>query len=390
MKVLMILDREFPPDLRVENEIEALTKQGIEVHLACFTRKNLPSREVRDKLIIHRQPISDLTYKSSVAALTFPRYFRFWRHFLQKLVYNDRFDIIHVHDLPLVAVGVELKKNLHIPLIADLHENWPAYLRMAQHTRTVTGRVLSPNKMWIRYEKSILQDTDHIIVVVDEAKQRLSSIGLDPEKITIVSNTLNIAHAHIPVHTEEHKIPVLFYAGGINYHRGLQTVIKAMAKTRQKKYKLLALGEGRYKNNLIDLARSLGLQDFVNFPGWVPYQEMLQQMNKSDYALIPHIKSDHTDSTIPHKLFQYMYAGIPVIASNCIPIERIVKETRAGIIFPSEDSERLAEILDSLNEEQKEEMGKNGRYWVEEKYNWQHDAEDLVKVYKTLTDKSRT
>lgn len=386
----MILDREFPPDLRVENEIEALTGEGIEVHLACFTRKRLPSREIRGKLIIHRQPVSGLTYKSSVAALTFPRYFGFWRHFLQTLVHTNNFNIIHVHDLPLVKVGVGLKKNLGIPLIADLHENWPAYLRMAQHTRTVTGRILSPNKMWVRYEKDILQDTDHIIVVVDEAKQRLSSMGLDPEKITIVSNTLNIAHAHFPEHTEEHKTPVLFYAGGINFHRGLQTVIKAMAKTGQKRYKLLALGEGRYKNNLIDLATSLGLEDFVDFPGWVPYQKMLQRMNNSEYALIPHIKSDHTDSTIPHKLFQYMYAGIPVIASNCIPIERIIKETGAGIIFPSEDSERLAEILDSLNGEKKEEMGKNGRYWVKEKYNWQHDAENLVKVYKKLIDKSKT
>ncbi len=382
----MILDREFPPDLRVENEIETLTKKGIEVHLACFTRRNLPLQEVRDNLIIHRQPISDITYKSSVAALTFPRYFRFWRHFLQKLAQHYNFDIIHVHDLPLVKVGVDLKQYLHKPLIADLHENWPAYLRMAQHTRTFPGKLLSPNIRWIHYEKDILRSVDHIIVVVDEARQRLSSIGFDPEKITVVSNTLNIAHALIPKHTEDHKNPVLFYAGGINYHRGLQTVIKAMAKTKREKYKLLALGEGRYKNDLIDLAASLGLQDFVDFPGWVPYQETLQHMSKSDYALIPHIKSDHTDSTIPHKLFQYMYAGVPVIASNCIPIERIIKETQSGVIFPSEDDDRLAEILDTLDPDQRKTWGINGRQWVKKKYNWAYDSKNLIKIYEKLTN----
>ena len=382
MKILMLLDREFPPDLRVENEIEALTTEGHHVFLACYTRKNFPLTEQEGNFTILRHPISKFIYKSSVAALTFPYYFRFWEKFLQDIFRKYSFDAIHIHDLPLLKVGLKFKNEYGIPLTADLHENWPAYLRIATHTQSLAGKILSPNKKWVSYEKQMLKHADHIVVVVNEARDRLSSLGLDSKKIKVVSNTLNLSHADMPPETGRNPVPLLFYAGGINYHRGLQTVIRAMAMTERSKFNLVILGEGSYKADLIKLAQSLKLEDQVSFPGWKPYQEMLNWMGRADYALIPHLKSDHTDSTIPHKLFQYMYAKLPVIASNCIPIERIVKETQSGIIFPSNDHLKLAEILETLTTEQANIMGENGRHWVEKKYNWEKDAENLVKIYK--------
>ena len=137
MKILMVLDHEFPPDIRVENEIEALSDNGHEIHLACYTRQNRPQFEKKDKLIIHRKRISAFLYKSSVAALTFPFYFLFWKNFLLEILAKEKFDAIHVHDLPLVNVGITMKKKFFIPVTADLHENWPAYLRVARHTKTL-------------------------------------------------------------------------------------------------------------------------------------------------------------------------------------------------------------------------------------------------------------
>lgn len=377
----MVLDNEFPPDLRVENEIEALAEAGHEVSIACLTHEGRPSLEKQKQVTIFRRPIGKIRYKSSVAALTFPMYFNFWRRFLNDLFKKHSFDIIHIHDLPLVRVGIEMKEKYNIPVVADLHENWPAYLRMSHHTRTLAGRILSPNKLWVQYEKSILRKTDHIIVVVEEAKERLISLGLDPDRITVVSNTINLSHTPVPERTEKSDIPLLFYAGAIHYHRGLQTVIEALARMDRTKYRLLALGEGRYRKHLINLAEKLGVQEYVDFPGWVPYQKVLKEMSRADYALIPHIKSDHTDSTIPHKLFQYMYAGIPVIASNCVPLERIINETKTGIIFPSEDAGRLADILESLDDTRGKEWGENGKLWVTKKYNWQYDAKRLISIY---------
>jgi glycosyltransferase involved in cell wall biosynthesis len=386
MKILMILDREFPFDLRVENEIEALQYKGHEIHLACFTRKNRRSVEKTGDLTIHRAPISDFIYKSSVGALTFSFYFNFWRKFLYQILKREKFDVIHVHDLPLVRVGIELKNKYNIPLVADLHENWPAYLRISQHTQSIMGKILSPNKKWISYEREILQNVDRIIVVVKEAMNRLVKLNLNEEKIYIVSNTFNIKHFKIKIPRRSSGEIVLFYAGGITYHRGIQTVIKALSLTKHSvpNIRFWILGEGSYQLELIKLSKQMELDEYIIFYGWQPYEKMIEFLAKADFAVIPHLKSEHTDSTIPNKLFQYMYAEKPVITSNCGPIERIICETNSGYVYTADKYTELADILASLSKEKSKELGRNGKLWVKKKYNWGNDSRVLINVYENL------
>ncbi|MBE9511797.1 MAG: glycosyltransferase family 4 protein [Bacteroidetes bacterium] len=381
MKILMVLDREFPPDIRVENEIEALSDNGHEIHLACYTRQNRPQFEKKDKLIIHRKKISTFLYKSSVAALIFPFYFHFWKNFLSKILAKEKFDTIHIHDLPLVGVGIKMKKQFSVSITADLHENWPAYLRIARHTKTLPGRILSPNKLWVKHEKKILSESDQIIVVADEAKTRLISKGIDATRIKIVSNTLNIKHFTLPEKKKENSETILFYAGGIQYHRGLHTVIKALAKTENKNLKFWILGEGVEKKNLKKLTNTLNLANSVKFFGWKSFDEMIELLSQADIAMIPHIKSDHTDTTIPHKLFQYMFAGVPVIATNCIPIKRVIDETQSGVCYASNDDKELAAIFDSISPKDQIILGDNGKKWVIKKYNWENEAKSLNQIY---------
>ena len=118
----------------------------------------------------------------------------------------------------------------------------------------------------------------------------------------------------------------MYYAGGINYHRGLQHVVKAMHLSSNNQLKFWILGEGSYKNELMELVQQLSLTSQVIFFGYQPFQIVMEKLAEADFAVIPHIKNAHTDSTIPHKLFQYMYAQKPVIASDCLPIKRILEE----------------------------------------------------------------
>jgi glycosyltransferase involved in cell wall biosynthesis len=381
MRILMILDHEFPPDIRVENEMEALSEAGHELHLACFTRKNLPEYKKNGSCHIHRKAISGLVYKSSVAALTFPIYFKFWRKFIQHLMREYSIDAIHVHDLPLTKVAAGICRQNNIPLTVDLHENWPAYLRISTHTQSLAGRLLSPNKRWVDYEKKTLTAADHIIVVVKEAAQRLIKLGLQPDRIKVVSNTLNLKHFMITPKAKSEGDIILFYAGGLTYHRGLQVVIRAMAEIAQPRLKCWILGEGRYRMELEHLVSTFRLEGQVIFKGWQPYEKMTEMMMEADYTLIPHLRSEHTDSTIPHKLFQYMYAGKPIIASNCKPIERIVNETKSGYIYTSDQPGELAKVLKQLINNEPGSFIENGRKWVKEKYNWSVDSKILLSIY---------
>ncbi len=385
MKILMVLDHEFPPDIRVENEMEALANAGHEVHLACYTMQNRPSFEEILSVKIHRKPISLFLYKSSVGTLKFPFYFNFWRNFLKKLFHSEQFDAIHIHDLPLAKVGLELSKKFAIPCTLDLHENWPALLKISMHTKAPLGRLLSSNTQWEKYELKSCAQATKIIVVVEEAKKRLKQLEIDADKIEIVSNTLNLNHFKIPSEHPDKKITTLLYAGGINRHRGLQHVIRGMKYFRdiKKPVQLLILGNGSYLETLKQLAKEEGVSDLVQFPGWKNYQEMQYFIGKSDICLIPHLKNPHSDSTIPHKLFQYMYAGKPVVASDCNPIKRIVEETRSGLIYPFDNPEKFTKCIEQLMAQKDlyNKCAENGKKAVEKIYNWEKDSIVLQSVY---------
>ena len=113
-------------------------------------------------------------------------------------------------------------------------------------------------------------------------------------------------------------------------------------------------------------------------------QNLLKHISRADIALIPHIKSPHTDSTIPHKLFQYMYAGIPIIASDCDPLQRIITETDTGTCFINQDANSFADNLFKLiaNDTFMDQIPGNGKKWVNEKYNWKADSKVLISIYQ--------
>lgn len=386
MEILMLLDHEFPPDIRVENEIQALHELGHKVHVACFTKKKRQEKEVKENCTIYRKPISEFIHKTSVGALKFPIYFNFWKNFLNEIFLEEKFDAIHVHDLPLAKIGYEFAKKHNAKFVLDLHENWPALLRVATHTKSMFGKFLSNNKQWEKYEQKYCQLADNVIVVVDEAKKRLMSLDIDSSKITIVSNTLNLKEFEIPDSSPDPEYLTLLYAGGINKHRGLQYVIKGVKefKGSNKKLRVWILGNGSYVNKLKELAKEESVDDIVFFEGWKNYKEMQTYFGKSDYCLIPHMKNDHTDSTIPHKIFQYMYAGKPMLVSNCEPLERIIIETNSGLVYkfdsPKDFSNKLTELVGSDWHNSKEFVAMNKEV-VLKKYSWLQESLTLKEIY---------
>ena len=385
----MLLDHVFPPDTRVENEIKSLAEAGHEVHIACFHKEGNPLLEKTQYCTIHRFPISKLVFKSSVGVLKFPTYFNFWRRVVKGLFQNEKFDVIHVHDLPLAKVGFEAKCKYGAHFILDLHENWPVLLQLSKHTNSFLGKMLSSNSQWICYEQKMCQSADKIIVVVDEAKTRVCNLGVSSEKVEVVSNTLNLDQFD-PIERKEFKTDKfrMLYVGGINYHRGIQNVVKAVSllKARGVEVYFDLVGDGSYLSDIKKLIGELKVGDNIIIHGFKHYTQICDLYESANVAVIPHIKSGHTDNTIPHKIFQYMYAEIPMIVSNCDPLIRIVEETKSGEWYHYDDPRELSDIIARMYEHPDllKDYIKLGRQAVIDKYNWKVDGAKLVALYARL------
>lgn len=389
----MVLDHEFPPDNRVEKEARSLTEEGHKLYIACFTEEGKPFWEIINGYTIIRKPISGLRKKTSVGVLKFPFYFNFWRKFLDSILKQEHFDAIHIHDLPLAQVGLEMRKKYNLKFILDLHENWPAHLRTAKHTNTFLGKLLSSNKQWDYYEQKMTRTADAVITVVQEMNERLVKLGVNRNKLFVLQNFIELNKSRLGINYE-HKISqnkeeyILIYSGGVTFHRGLQIAIKGLklARVKKNKIKLWVVGDGSYLPFIKQLVNQEGLQNIVKFTGRKPYEELLEYIEHADIGIIPHLKTVQTDNSSPNKLFEYMSKGLPILSSNCNSVGRLIKESDCGKIYKHDSPEDFAKKLLQMihSKEDIKNYSYNAKKAVKEKFNWETSKKNLFKLYKTI------
>ena len=187
----MILDTDFPPDSRVENEALSLIEAGHEVFLFSLTYKGRIEEENIRGIRVCRYPANNLTYKLSALAYTFPFYHsRVKRNLKQFLTQND-IQIIHIHDM-LIARSVFKVNHQNLPVILDLHENRPAIMRLYRHVNTLQGRLLISPDTWSKYQDKYIEEAYKVIVVTDHAKREIVQKGLkEGDEVVVVPNTIH-------------------------------------------------------------------------------------------------------------------------------------------------------------------------------------------------------
>jgi len=392
LKIAMLLEIPFPPDARVEKEACALVRAGHEVHVLAVTFSGEETPVFRDEIHIHRLPVREYWFKKwRASVLRFPAYGRIWMRYFIRLHEMHHFDIIHIHDLPLAKTGYRLACRYGIPWVLDLHENYPAFLESAGLTRGPAGRFFFHPGMWRRYEHWSASRADRVILVVREARQRFREAGMDMSRFSVVSNTVRpelFQPGKSSVHTD-HPLTLL-YLGGFNPHRGLETTIRAMPVLLQSipDARLVLVGDGRIRPSLEALAEEQGVKRAVEFRGSVPFHQVREMIAESDVCLVPHESTEHTNTTIPHKLFQYMAMGKAVLVSDCLPLKRIVTDTGAGSVFHAGDPVSLAGTAVRMSDpEVRRQYGKRGQSAVRKTYHWDRDARELTGIYQRLSEK---
>jgi len=385
MKILMLLSEEFPPDKRVENEINYLAQAGHKVVVACYTRKGKPLFQENSQYKTYRLAISTIIYKSMVAILTVPIYYNVWKRFVKDIIAKENPDAIHVHDLPLVKLANYFKtKNPNLLVVADMHENYPDLVKESEHTNTFLGKILSPVCLWRRFESKQLNKVDRVITVIEEMTNRLQTQQKIDKPITEISNCIVDINTNALPKAELNETVNLFYSGGLTIYRGLQIVIPAIKILLQRniKVKLTIAGNGRYKDKLTALTNMLELNNHVTFLGHLDRTQLNIEQQKADVGLIPHLRSVQTDNSSPNKLYEYMNDGLPVVSSDCLSLKRIIEDSKCGICYTHNSPESFANTIENLiNNFSKVNFGQNGINAVKTQYNWEKQKHKLTDIY---------
>lgn len=402
LNIGMILDNEFSGDLRVENEVQALQNAGHQVFVFCLTHGEKPLKEEYHGAHIIRIPLAKFWKKKlnglNNTILNF--YPIWWKRKILKLSKEFKINVLHVHDLWLLDGALRANETLKLPLVSDLHENYVHALANYKWSTSFPGNILVSQDKWKRCEKEWLSKVDHIIVVIEEAARRINEKIATNKDISVVANYVNISDFKVADDSLTEQIEVkhkgyynVTYTGGFDLHRGIENVVKAVPQIIESvpHFRLVLVGAGSNLEELKHLVSSLGIQNHVSFEGWQQPEDLPAFIAASDAGIIPHMKTQHTDNTIPHKLFQYMLLEKPVLTSNCDPLKRIVEETRSGSVFVQLDVDDIAETIIKMASNPKVaiEMAQNGRKAVMEKYNWSATSQSLLSLYNSIEDAKR-
>ena len=140
--------------------------------------------------------------------------------------------------------------------------------------------------------------------------------------------------------------------------------------------------------NLRQHGKEYGVTERLHCIGHVSYDDIPKYAACSDIlAYVPPVADSFLSrETSPMKLFEYMAAGIPVVASDFPLWRKIVEDAKAGMVVDPLNPQAIAAAVEQLISDTAlaEEMGRNGRKAVEEQYNWNHEEKELLKIYQSL------
>ena len=388
----MVLDQEFPPDVRVENEMRSLSEAGYKIYLLTYSRKKSKSYEVYNNIEVYRIPIGKLMYKFSALALLVPIYFHFWYRHINRFMQLHEVDAIHVHDLPLLSVAKKISVEYNVPLIADFHENRPEIMKLYAHTNTLLGKLLISIPRWEAYQKKYSILTDRLILVSPEAKKYyVDKYSVWPQKVYVVPNYadidwLNKIEINKQIIDKYKSKFMLLYFGDTGTRRGTLTIIETAKKLNDKKnIQFVIIGNSKEQNILKEKIKKYNLSN-VELTGYLPFELIVSYIKSSKAGLCPFLRNIHHDTTYANKMFQIMYFGKPVIVSDCTAQAAVINKTKCGLVYEAGNSDKLAEkiLLLQQNEELREQFGRNASNAVLSEYNTTKGNRILIQLYESL------
>jgi len=389
----MILESDFPPNVRLEKELRTLVNTGHKIILLCSSPESQNEIITWNEATIIKNKMPRFIYKSSVGCLEYPFYFNYWRKLLKSVFDKHKFDVIHLYDLPLVKIVKEFSVKHKIPLVLDLPENRPEIMKHYHHIRTFPGNMIVSLKRWHKYQEKYTKVVDKLILITDEAKNDyLIKYNLDPQKIAVISNFVDIEDLNsikfdCNILNNYCDKFVVSYFGDTGLRRGTATIIQAAnLLERYKDIHFLIIGKSKEDGILKKMIKDLNLSN-VKLLGWIPFNKAVSYIKLSKIGLCPFLRNIHHDTTYANKMFQYMFYGKPIIASDCTSQKIFVENEKCGSVFEAGNAGELAKkIIDMKLNPKYNELSKNAAKVIINKYNWQNASKVLIDMYNEISE----
>ncbi len=312
-----------------------------------------------------------------------------WEYRLYRAVLSTNARIVHANDLDTLLTAALAARRLKSRLVYDSHELWLESTRYLRETGPLDR---------LRYrlvERWLIGRADAVLAVTPSRGKAMAEMyPAVAGRITIVENssepisdlppggmlrdTLGLAA----------EIPIVLYQGIICPERGLEELLHAAALLPVNLASIVIIGHDSWGGHLERVHRQLGLDGRVFLLPPVPSERLPEVTVSADAGLILFGNTclNHYYS-LPNKLYEYMMAGLPIIASDLPEMRRVIGECRCGVLIDSPQPEAIADAITGMTSSPAEmkAMGKRGREAALHRYNWSVQAKRLLELYAGLS-----
>jgi glycosyltransferase involved in cell wall biosynthesis len=392
--LIIVQNLPVPFDRRVWLECEALTAAGYDVSVVCPKGKNDPPREVLDGVTL----LKYRPYAPGGGALGFVLEYAYSFFATAGLVLRARrdgkFEVLQACNPPDIfwPIARWLRRRDNSRFVFDHHDLCPEL-----YDSRFPDKSALPKRGLLALERATFRTADHVVstnasyaeIAIRRGSKAAAKVtvvrtGPDPDRL--------LRGAAVPA-LKRGRQHLVAYIGVMGPQDGVDLAIRAASHVvrdlGRKDVSFTFMGGGDSWAELVALRDQLGLQEYVELPGRVPDETVLEVLSTAAVGLSPDPKNPLNDVSTMNKTLEYMAFGLPIVAFD-------LKETRvsagdAAVYIDSGDVAAYARAIVELIDDDagREAMGRVGRVRIEEELGWPHQRDTYVGVYDALVGRDR-
>jgi glycosyltransferase involved in cell wall biosynthesis len=379
MRIVMLLHKSVEHDARVRREAKALQEGGHDVVVVHLPRPGQEPRGASGEGYAIRSATSD----GPAGRLPGPPRRAFAAARMARTARRERPDVVHAHDAAMLAPGSSAARRSGTMLVYDSHE---LATGVPYHSRAWSAVIAT-------VERRFVPRCDAVITVSDGIAERLQQkYGLS-ERPTVVRNLPDLPPPgdagveDLRQALGSDAAPLILHHGAVAADRGSETLVRSLQHLDGAH--LLFLGaEGPYVDGLRRLSADLALDSRVHFHPPVPLAELLSYSSQADVGvtLLEDTCENHR-LALPNKAFEYVAAGIPVVASDLPELSRLVDRYRIGWNADPADPVAVAEALRRAIASRDDDELSARLARAAEELTWRRERQRLLELYERLGER---
>ncbi len=350
-------------------EARSLVKAGYSVTLIAQHDKD----EIIDgvKIIALPKPRSRI---NRLLGLTFKVFY---------LALKQKSEVYHFHDPELMIVGVLLKKLFAKRVICDFHEDYPKIVMSRYYIPESLRKCLAFSIDVV--QKLLSKHFDYIVAAGDDIADNFRETSFY-NKIVVLKNVPPKEFVEACAGDNERTSNRIVYAGGLFRGKGIKELVEAMKFVKNDVVLFLI---GSFDTEEFEMEIRERSSERVKIIGQIPYSRMpdfLRTMRIGLLCLHPDPNHISALSSRCNKFYEYMSAGLGIVASNFPLWEKIIAEEKVGITVNPLDPKEIGSAIDYLldHPDVLSKMCVNGMKAVRDKYNWEVEEDKLLGIYRTF------